>query len=95
MRDKKKDKKEKSEGISVCVRVRPLNSKERKHCTEAWKIDNNSIAQYHPGGGGKLLPSSSYTFDKVYGVQQDTADVFEHTAKVCSLSFVAKGGLPG
>ena len=81
MRDKKREKKEKSEGISVCVRIRPLNAKERKNCSAAWKVDGSTITQIHPGGG-KPLPSSSYTFDRVYGAEHDTSNVFEHTAKV-------------
>ena len=55
-------KKEKGEGISVSVRVRPLNSKEKKVCGEGWVVDGNTLTQLV---NGKMVSSSSYTFDQV------------------------------
>mmetsp|Transcript_36397 Transcript_36397/g.50026 ORF Transcript_36397/g.50026 Transcript_36397/m.50026 type:complete len:586 (-) Transcript_36397:174-1931(-) len=71
-------KKEKGEGISVSVRVRPLNSKEKKVCGEGWVVDGNTLTQLV---NGKMVSSSSYTFDQVYDSDSQTNVIFEKTAK--------------
>ena len=77
---KGREKAGKTENISVCVRVRPLNSKEKKKCREAWQVDGNTLVQVLPNG--KPLPTSAYTFDHVYTPEMPTATIFDTMAKV-------------
>ncbi|XP_029393798.1 centromere-associated protein E [Mus pahari] len=61
--------------VAVCVRVRPLNSREEE-LGEAthnyWKIDNNTIYQ---SDGGK-----SFQFDRVFASNETTKNVYEEIA---------------
>jgi hypothetical protein len=74
-----KSMKEKAETISVCVRVRPLNTKEAQQSKEAWRTEGNSIVQVMPNG----KPVASYAFDHVFTQEQTTDVIFDVMAKVC------------
>jgi hypothetical protein len=53
-----------SDNIKVVVRVRPLNQREiDSGFTEAWLVENNSIALLHPTTG-KPIPGQLFCFGK-------------------------------
>uniref|UniRef100_A0A8C8T2P9 Centromere-associated protein E n=1 Tax=Peromyscus maniculatus bairdii TaxID=230844 RepID=A0A8C8T2P9_PERMB len=61
--------------VAVCVRVRPLNSREEELGEAAhvyWKTDNNAIYQTD---GGK-----SFSFDRVFHSNETTKNVYEEIA---------------
>ncbi|CAH6789042.1 Cenpe [Phodopus roborovskii] len=61
--------------VAVCVRVRPLNSREEELGEDAhvyWKTDNNAIYQ---SDGGK-----SFNFDRVFHSDETTKNVYEEIA---------------
>ncbi|GAB1295424.1 Centromere-associated protein E [Apodemus speciosus] len=60
--------------VAVCVRVRPLNSREElEEATHVyWKTDNNTIYQ---SDGGK-----SFQFDRVFHSEETTKNVYEEIA---------------
>ncbi|XP_052586509.1 centromere-associated protein E isoform X2 [Peromyscus californicus insignis] len=61
--------------VAVCVRVRPLNSREEELGEAAhvyWKTDNNAIYQ---SDGGK-----SFNFDRVFHSNETTKNVYEEIA---------------
>ena len=50
-------------GITVAVRVRPLNERERKvYRHAAWKVDSGSNTLAQLDAGGQLVPSAVYSF---------------------------------
>ncbi|XP_054997855.1 centromere-associated protein E [Sorex araneus] len=61
--------------VAVCVRVRPLNSREEALGEETqvyWKTGNNAIYQ--------VDGSKSFSFDRVFGSEESTKNVYEEIA---------------
>lgn len=61
--------------VAVCVRVRPLNSREEALGEAAqvyWKTGNNAIYQ--------VDGSKSFSFDRVFDSNETTKDVYEEIA---------------
>ncbi|KAF5912302.1 hypothetical protein HPG69_005630 [Diceros bicornis minor] len=61
--------------VAVCVRVRPLNSREEalgEYTQVYWKTDNNAIYQ--------VDGSKSFNFDRVFHSNESTKNVYEEIA---------------
>ncbi|XP_053600382.1 centromere-associated protein E-like isoform X1 [Plodia interpunctella] len=68
-----------SDNIKVVVKVRPLISREiDRKAVNQWRVKNNSL--YQVDENGKDV-GPCYSFDKVYGVETKTSDVFKDVAK--------------
>nr|XP_013190111.1 unnamed protein product [Amyelois transitella] len=68
-----------SDNIKVVVKVRPLISREIEgKAVCQWRVKNNSLYQLDENGKDF---GPCYTFDKVYGVETKTSDVFQDVAK--------------
>ncbi|KAH7825917.1 kinesin 3 [Monocercomonoides exilis] len=68
-----------SEAVTVAVRVRPLNSKEKKEkCTEIQKISGKTITITNP----EKKESKTFTFDYVYGTKTTQDQVFNDLGKL-------------
>jgi len=64
------------DNVLVCVRMRPMNRKERKsHQKVAWKLDGNTIFQTGMSRNQGLAPKS-YTYDELWGPEFSNHDVF-------------------
>lgn len=78
--------------ISVCVRVRPLNEKEKKtQQTEIIKPVGNAV-QTPPVSSGSVTPGM-FAFDRVFGVNSETAEVY--SAMCAKLTASAVQGFNG
>ncbi|XP_004344350.2 cenpe protein [Capsaspora owczarzaki ATCC 30864] len=67
------------DNINVTIRVRPLNSRELNGGQgQTWSLENNSIVQCN--ASGRPIPSSSYTFDRIFGANSKTRDVYDQVA---------------
>lgn len=64
------------DNVLVCVRMRPLNRKERKSNQKiAWKIEDNNIHQLGLKGN-KGLPPKVYSYDQLWGPGISNEDIF-------------------
>jgi len=64
------------EAISVSVRVRPLNSKEKKsNCKDVWTVDDTSLYSTVEGN------MQTHTFDNVFNHNVSTEEVYDKVAK--------------
>ncbi|XP_067141654.1 centromere-associated protein E-like [Centruroides vittatus] len=66
-----------SDNIHVAIRVRPLIAREKNNRSEIhWKVENkNTIIQVD--NTGKLVPNCSYTFDRVFNVNESNVCIYE------------------
>eukprot|EP00770_Monocercomonoides_exilis_P008929 MONOS_8884.1-p1 / transcript=MONOS_8884.1 / gene=MONOS_8884 / organism=Monocercomonoides_exilis_PA203 / gene_product=kinesin 3 / transcript_product=kinesin 3 / location=Mono_scaffold00348:47159-48870(-) / protein_length=389 / sequence_SO=supercontig / SO=protein_coding / is_pseudo=false len=68
-----------SESVTVALRVRPLNSKEKKeNCTEIQTISGKSITVVNPKDKSK----KTFSFDYVYGTKTTQDQVFNDLGKL-------------
>ncbi|KAK3245095.1 hypothetical protein CYMTET_45320 [Cymbomonas tetramitiformis] len=73
--------------ISVCVRVRPLNEKEKKtQQTEIIKLVGNAV-QTPAVSSGSVTPGI-FAFDRVFGVNSETAELYSATCAKLTASAV-------
>ncbi|CAM8895216.1 unnamed protein product [Rhodiola kirilowii] len=77
------------EKIFVSVRLRPLNEKELSQNDLAdWEcINNTTVISKHAAPDRSLFPTA-YTFDRVFGADITTKQVYEEAAKEVTLSVV-------
>lgn len=62
--------------VLVCVRMRPLNRKERKsHQKVAWQLDGQTITQCNMKNSGGL-PPRSFSYDELWGPGITNTDIF-------------------
>ncbi|KAI0530493.1 hypothetical protein KFK09_000037 [Dendrobium nobile] len=78
------------ERIFVSVRVRPLISQEiEKNDHSKWEIiNNNTIILKNNAPDRSVVLPCAYTFDRVFGPNSDTRQVYEEGAKEVALSVV-------
>ncbi|KAG0452752.1 hypothetical protein HPP92_025416 [Vanilla planifolia] len=77
------------ERIFVSVRVRPLNSKEiDKHEQLDWEVINNDTIIFKSSLPDRAMLPTAYTFDRVFGCNSNTRQVYEEGAKEVALSVV-------
>eukprot|EP00250_Pteridium_aquilinum_P013810 c21587_g2_i1 orf=944-3772(+) len=75
------------EKIFVTVRVRPLNSKElSKHDFSVWECSDDCTIAYTYSMAERTSLPQSYGFDKVFGAEATTKEVYEKGAKDVALS---------
>eukprot|EP00911_Craspedida_sp_UC1_P002638 UC1_evm1s1944 len=76
--------------ISVAIRVRPLNGRERgQGCTDAssaWRLEERRTITAVRRGGDKgasssAVPAPSFTFDRVFGAESNNEDVYDNVGK--------------
>ncbi|KAK4262093.1 hypothetical protein QN277_027700 [Acacia crassicarpa] len=80
------------ERIFVSVRIRPLNDKERaKNDVSDWECINNTtvIHRNNISASDRSLYPTAYTFDRVFGTDCSTRQVYEEAAKQVALSVVS------
>ncbi|KAG6465964.1 hypothetical protein ZIOFF_076189 [Zingiber officinale] len=80
----------KEERILVSVRVRPLNAKEiERNDTADWEcINNTTIVLKNSNLPDRSVYPTMFTFDRVFGFECSTRDVYEQGAKEVALSVV-------
>ncbi|KAJ4783826.1 ATP binding microtubule motor family protein [Rhynchospora pubera] len=80
----------KTERILVSVRVRPLNAKEIEIGDSSdWDCTNGTTIVFkHPPPGERALFPTSYTYDRVFGKDIGTRQVYELGAREVALSVV-------
>ncbi|XP_075636114.1 kinesin-like protein KIN-7F [Castanea sativa] len=80
----------KEEKIFVSIRVRPLNEKEiSRNDVSDWEcINNTSIIFKHTLPDRAMFPTA-YTFDRVFGADTPTKQVYEEGARAVALSAVS------
>ena len=67
--------------ISVLIRVRPLTAMERGQAS-VWKHDRQRIWQSAPAGPGRTtVPAQIYSFDRVFGPDESTAQIHEECVR--------------
>ncbi|GMI82572.1 hypothetical protein like AT4G24170 [Hibiscus trionum] len=76
---------EQGERIFVSIRLRPLNDKARNRIRDWECINNDTIVFKHSLPERSMFPAS-YTFDRVFDGECDTAQVYEEGAKHIALS---------
>ncbi|KAD1462626.1 hypothetical protein E3N88_42796 [Mikania micrantha] len=75
------------EKIFVAVRVRPLNGKEiAKGDTSDWECVNTTTIVFKNNPSERSTYPSAYTFDRVYGCDSSTKQVYEEGVKGIALS---------
>lgn len=68
------------DNISVAVRIRPLNAREKKRDAHApWIWEENSIAQ--TTASGAMVKACTFTFDNVFGPEAPTSDIYDCVAE--------------
>ncbi|OAE29967.1 hypothetical protein AXG93_669s1160 [Marchantia polymorpha subsp. ruderalis] len=68
------------ENILVSIRVRPLNKQEASKGTP-WKLTSNTITL----NSGSNTSGQTFTFDRVFGTDSKTADIYDaHTKRIIS-----------
>ena len=73
---------ERSEGISVGIRMRPMNEREIQSGQEVlFKCDESKNLIYQIKADNQPLEGQSYFYDKVFDGQSNTVDVYSHIAK--------------
>lgn len=80
------------ERIFVSVRIRPLNDKERaKNDVPDWECINSTtvIHRNNISASDRSLYPTAYTFDRVFGTDCSTREVYEAAAKEVALSVVS------
>ncbi|CAN0861572.1 Kinesin-like protein KIN-7H [Linum grandiflorum] len=86
------DPKDGEEKILVSVRVRPLNEKEAvRHDVSDWECINDTTVIYRNNlsVSDRSMYPSAYTFDKVFGPDCPTSQVYTDGAKAVALSVVS------
>nr|QWT43312.1 kinesin-like protein KIN7J [Citrullus lanatus] len=77
------------ETIRVSIRLRPLNDKElAKNDSSDWECINNNSVVFRSTLPERSMFPQSYTFDRVFGVDSTTKQVYEEGAKEVVLSVV-------
>lgn len=67
----------KRDTVLVCVRMRPMNRKERKsHQKVAWKIQQQTICQIGMSKNQGLAPKS-FSYDELWGQETTNSDIFQ------------------
>ncbi|XP_031380257.1 kinesin-like protein KIN-7F [Punica granatum] len=78
------------EKILVSVRLRPLNDKERsRNDVSDWECINNSTIIFRSSIPERAMFPSAYTFDRVFGCESSTEQVYEEGAKEVALAVVS------
>ncbi|KAL0391922.1 UNVERIFIED_CONTAM: Kinesin-like protein KIN-7F [Sesamum radiatum] len=78
------------EKIFVSVRLRPLNERElSKNDIPEWECINNTTIIFKNGLHERSLSPAAYTFDRVFGPQSPTRQVYEEAAKKIALSVLS------
>ncbi|VFQ87186.1 unnamed protein product [Cuscuta campestris] len=78
---------EREEKIVVTVRVRPLNKREQTSKDHvAWECTDDHTVVYKPAPHERSPQASSFTFDKVFGPDSLTENVYEEGVKNVALS---------
>ncbi|KAK2998404.1 hypothetical protein RJ639_024149, partial [Escallonia herrerae] len=78
------------EKIFVAVRVRPLNEREiAKNDELDWECINNNTILFKNGLAERSMFPTAYTFDRVFGCDCSTKQVYEEGAKKVALSAVS------
>ncbi|KAG5543100.1 hypothetical protein RHGRI_015995 [Rhododendron griersonianum] len=78
------------ERIFVSVRLRPLNDRETaRNDVSDWECINNSTIIYKNHIAERSLFPAAYTFDRVFGCDSSTKQVYEEGAKEVTLSVVS------
>ncbi|KAG1360641.1 putative Kinesin-like protein NACK1 [Cocos nucifera] len=76
--------------ILVSVRVRPLNDKELERGDPSdWECINNTTIISKNSLPERSMPPTAYTFDRVFGCEVSTRQVYEEGAKKVALSVVS------
>ncbi|XP_027899841.1 centromere-associated protein E isoform X2 [Xiphophorus couchianus] len=75
--------------VKVCVRVRPVAEREKNAASEKpvqlfWENDKKSIRQIDDGNSSKC-----FTFDRVFGAEESTSQLYQDIAKPLVVSTVA------
>ncbi|KAL0557908.1 hypothetical protein IC582_006464 [Cucumis melo] len=77
------------ETICVSIRLRPLNEKElMKNDSSDWECLNSNSVMFKSTLPERSLFPHSYTFDRVFGIDSTTKQVYEEGAKEVALSVV-------
>ncbi|KAI7747332.1 hypothetical protein M8C21_016615 [Ambrosia artemisiifolia] len=77
------------EKIFVCVRVRPMNAKEiAKNDSSDWECVSNNTIIYKNAVTERSKHPNAYTFDRVYGSDSKTRQVYEEGVKRVALSSI-------
>lgn len=77
------------ETIRVSIRLRPLNEKElAKNDSSDWECINNNSVTFRSTLPERSMYPQSYTFDRVFGCDSTTKQVYEEGAKEVVLSVV-------
>ncbi|KAH7849834.1 hypothetical protein Vadar_023611 [Vaccinium darrowii] len=78
------------ERIFVSVRLRPLNDREiGRNDVSDWECINNSTIIYKNSIAERSMFPAAYTFDRVFGCDTSTKQVYEEGAKEVTLSVVS------
>ncbi|KAK4434569.1 Kinesin-like protein KIN-7F [Sesamum alatum] len=78
------------EKIFVSVRLRPLNDRElSRNDVPEWECINNTTIIFKNGLQERSLSPTAYTFDRVFGPQSPTRQVYEEAAKKIALSVLS------
>ncbi|KDP38590.1 hypothetical protein JCGZ_04515 [Jatropha curcas] len=78
------------ERIFVCVRMRPLNEKEiARHDVSDWECINDTTIIFKSNMPDRSMVPTAYTFDRVYGSECPTKQVYEGGAKEIALAAVS------
>ncbi|KAK2660655.1 hypothetical protein Ddye_007188 [Dipteronia dyeriana] len=78
------------EKILVLVRLRPLNDKEiSRNDVSDWECINNSTIIFKKSLPERSMFPAAYTFDRVFGYDNPTRQVYEEGAKEVSLAVVS------
>ncbi|CAN1163483.1 Kinesin-like protein KIN-7J [Linum perenne] len=79
-----------SEKIHVSIRLRPLNGKETaKQNMSDWECINPTTIIFKSSMPDRSMLPSAYTFDRVFGHDSNTKQVYEEAAKEVALSVVS------
>ncbi|XP_023545785.1 kinesin-like protein KIN-7G [Cucurbita pepo subsp. pepo] len=77
------------ETIRVSIRLRPLNDKESaKNDSSDWECINNNSVVFRSTLPDRSMFPQTYTFDRVFGCDSTTKQVYEEGAKEVALSVV-------
>ncbi|KAL0325799.1 UNVERIFIED_CONTAM: Kinesin-like protein KIN-7G [Sesamum radiatum] len=78
------------EKIFVAVRVRPLNERELgKNDVSDWECINSTTIVFKNSLAERSLLPTAHTFDRVFGTEAPTRQVYEEAAKKIALSVLS------
>ncbi|XP_052201686.1 kinesin-like protein KIN-7C [Diospyros lotus] len=78
------------EKIFVAIRLRPLNEREiTRNDVSDWECINSTTLIYKNGTAERSMAPAAYTFDRVFGCDCSTREVYNAGAKAIALSVVS------